>query len=154
MPTEAIRDALLAVLDNQATRTEAAFEDLSEEVFRARPGGTCNSILEITRHLVGLRIFQQRLLGHAQAGETEPKSLDSQAGLLEALGHEHARLREAVAGHPADDWCTRPAAPREGPWGDEPTLNRVVRPLNDFANHLGAVRAIRRIMDSPAERTQ
>ena len=36
-----------------------------------------------------------------------------------------------------------PAEPREGPGGDEPTLRRVVRPLNDYANHLGDIRTIR-----------
>ena len=63
-------------------------------------------------------------------------------------------LREAIETHDPEDWYTVPATPREGRWGEEPTIMRFVRPFNDFTNHLGSIRAIRRILGHPNERTQ
>ncbi|HUW84863.1 MAG TPA: DinB family protein [Phycisphaerae bacterium] len=146
---------LLAILENQVNRTEAAFDGLNEEVLTKEPGGDCNSILRIGRHLIGLRRFQLSLLGSADASKVaDPKSIGNLAQLLPALHQSAALVRDAIREHDADDWFAQPDAPREGPWCDEPTIHRLVRPLSDFTNHLGAVRAIRRMYDCPAERTQ
>jgi alpha-amylase/alpha-mannosidase (GH57 family) len=63
-------------------------------------------------------------------------------------------ISEAIRTHDPEDWMRTPRVPREGMWGDEPTLFRFVRPLNDVTNHLGAIRALRRIDGNPADRTQ
>ena len=154
MPTNQIAQTLLALLDNQIKRTDAAFEGMTAEMFCDEPGGSCNSILGISRHLVGLRIFQQTLLGLPKAGKPDPKAIASFDEMFSMLQQEDRALQEAIPRHPADDWFATPPSPREGPWGDEPTIQRFVRPFNDFTNHLGAIRALRRIMNSPAERTQ
>ena len=154
MPTNQIAQTLLALLDNQVSRTEAAFDGVTYEIFNAEPGGSCNSMLVIARHLVGLRIFQQALLGISKASKPDPKAVVSLEKLLSVLLQEDRALREAIEQYPASDWFATPPAPREGRWGDEPTIQRFVRPFNDFTNHLGAIRALRRIMNCPAEKTQ
>jgi hypothetical protein len=154
MEDVSINRALLEVLENQITRTDAAFEDLPDPIFRAEPGGDCNSILAIGRHLVGLRLFQLRLLEVEANQEIDPKTISTLPDLLSELQRLAEQVRAAVRDHDPQDWFAAPEAPRPGPWGDEPTIARFVRPLNDFTNHLGAVRAIRRSMGSPAERVQ
>ncbi len=155
MATHPTTQVLLAILENQVSRTEAAFDGLTDEMLPTEPGGDCNSILRIGRHLIGLRRFQLSLLGSADASEVaDPKSMDSLGQLLPALDQAAALVRDAIRAHDPDDWFAQPDAPREGPWGDEPTIHRLIRPLNDFTNHLGAVRAIRRMFDCAAERTQ
>ena len=155
MATHPASQVLLAVLENQVHRTDAAFDGLTDEVLTKEPGGDCNSILRIGRHLIGLRRFQLSLMGSADASKVaDPKSIDNLGQLLPALHQSAALVRDAIGAHDADDWFAQPDAPREGPWGDEPTIHRLVRPLNDFTTHLGAVRAIRRMFDCSAERTQ
>ena len=155
MSTNAIVTGLLAVMDNQVTRTAAAFEDLPDDAFKAEPGGDCHSIAGIGAHLVGLRRFQLSLLG---SDKTEQVTVDpapiTVGELMERLVAAEGLVRQAIAEHDLDDWLATPSEPRQGPWGDEPTLLRLVRPLNDFTNHLGAVRAIRRILGCPAQRVQ
>ena len=63
-------------------------------------------------------------------------------------------VRRAIIDHDPADWYETPMTPREGPWGEEPTIRRVTRPLNDFVNHLGSIRVIRRMQGCPCERTQ
>jgi hypothetical protein len=155
MATHPANKVLLAVMENQINRTEAAFDGLTDELLTKEPGGDCNSILRIGRHLVGLRQFQLSLLGSDDGSKVaDPKSIGSLAQLLPALDQSTALVRDAIRAHDPDDWFARPDVPRGGPWGDEPTIHRLVRPLNDFTNHLGAVRAIRRMFDCAAERTQ
>jgi hypothetical protein len=150
-----INRTLLTILENQAARTQCAFEGLSEQVFEASPGGDCNAISQIGQHLLVLRRFQLTLLESPSAAQVaEPESVDSLddlVGQLEAATH---LVRQAIEVHDADDWYRVPDSPREGPWGEEPTLARLTRPLNDFTNHLGAVRTIRRSLGNPADRTQ
>ena len=64
------------------------------------------------------------------------------------------KVRMAVGAYPADDWFRAPEMKRGGLWGEEPMIHRYLRPFNDFTNHLGAIRAIRRMHGCPAERTQ
>jgi len=155
MATHPASQVLLAVLENQVSRTDAAFEGVTDEVLTKEPGGDCNSILRIGRHLIGLRRFQLSLLGSADASKVaDPKSVGNLEQLLPALRRSTALVGDAIRAHDPDDWFARPDVPREGPWGDEPTIHRFIRPLNDFTNHLGAVRAIRRMFDCAAERTQ
>ena len=78
----------------------------------------------------------------------------SLAEMMDKMAAAAALVRRAIEEHDAQDWFAVPAAPRTGPWGEEPTLARLVRPLNDFTSHLGAVRAIRRIRGNPAARSQ
>ncbi len=150
-----INRTLLSVLGNQIARTAAAFEGLRDDVFVAEPGGECNSIQRIGRHLINLRKFQLMLLESNQAAKVSaPESVSSIDELLRLLDSATALLRQAIAEHDPNDWYAVPSTPREGKWGDEPTIMRLVRPLNDFTNHLGAARAIRRVMGNGAERTQ
>ena len=152
-----INQTLLAVVDNQVVRTDAVFEDLREDVFRFEPGGDCNSILGIGRHLLMLRRFQMVLLQSPLAERVEdPEAVEGMDELKSKLASATDLLRTAISEHDPEDWHADPpaGAPRPGPWSDEPTLQRFVRPLNDFANHLGAIRAIRRSQGNPAERTQ
>ncbi len=154
MSQGSIAVGLLAILDNQASRTAHALADLPQAVFTAAPGGDCHSIAQIGRHLVELRCFQLRLLG---VGDCDPGALpaaDDAAALLKQLEPLTQRVRAAVREHDGADWTQPPASPRPGPWGDEPTLQRVVRPLNDFTTHLGAIRAIRRMLGHPAAGVQ
>ena len=147
---------LLAILDNQMARTAAALEDLPDAAFAASPGGDCNAIRLIGVHLLRLRQFQLELLGRADlGGRIDISHADETATeLLSRLTEAGAIVRQAIMGHDSNDWLAEPTTPRPGPWGEEPTLSRVVRPINDFTNHLGGIRAIRRILACPAKRTQ
>jgi len=153
--TNLINQTLLTILDNQAARCACAFEDLTSEVFEAAPGGDCHSIREIGKHLLHLRRFGLTLLESSLAAQVaDPASLNASAELLKKLDQATELLRRGITDHDPDDWYRVPTTPREGPWGDEPTIQRFVRPLNDFANHLGSIRALRRIMGNPAKQTQ
>ena len=155
MPTPASSLALRALLDNQVARTDAAFEGLDEATLVAEPGGDCNSIQRIGRHLVRLRWFQLTLLGSDLASQVpDHESIETLDDLRAALATGAALVGRAIADHDPDDWDRIPDPPREGRWGDEPTIRRFVRPFNDFTNHLGGIRAIRRIMGCGNDRTQ
>ncbi len=152
-----INRTLLTVLANQIVRTEAVFEDLHDDVFRAEPGGDCNSILEIGRHMLMLRRFQMNLLGSSLAGRVDdPEGVEGIDDLLAKLASAADLLRQAIGEHDPEDWYADPPSdkPRPGHWPNDPTMERFVRPLNDFTNHLGSVRAIRRTLGNPIERTQ
>lgn len=146
---------LLTLLENQVTRTAAALEGLDEETYQAEPGNDCNSIRKIGEHLLKLRRFQLTLMESPLAADAPPpEQAATVTGLAEALVEATDLVRRAIQKHDPDDWFAVPATPREGPWGDLPTLVRLSRPFNDFTNHLGAVRAIRRIRGCGAKQTQ
>jgi len=155
MATHPISRTLLSVLENQAQRIEAALEGLTEEVSMVEPGRDCHSIHEIGRHLLNLQRFQLTLLGSPLASRTaDADAVTTLGDLQSALRQGLALVGQAIADHDPEDWFAVPEAPRHGPWGEEPTLARFVRPLNDLTNHLGGIRAIRRIHGCPVERTQ
>ncbi len=83
-----------------------------------------------------------------------PERVASLEDLIARLDDATRHVRSAIAEHDPDDWYAVPDTPRAGKWGNEPTIVRVVRPVNDFTNHLGAVRAIRRLCGNPIDRTQ
>jgi len=151
----AVNRSLVTILENQIRRTDAAFEALPDEVYNADPGGGCNSIRKIGEHLIRLRQFQLMLLRSplaeqvpsVDAGETVEQ-------LLQALARGADLVRQAIERHDPADWYERPATPREGRWGEDPTIERFVRPFNDYTNHLGSIRAIRRMMGVGADRVQ
>ena len=146
---------MLTVLENQAARTDKALEGLKPDVFDASPGGDCNSIRGIGEHLLQLRKLQLMLLGSFLTGKVaEPDSVQSPEALAAKLAEAVDLVRQAIAEHDPDDWFRKPDSPRKGPWPDDPTIERVVRPLNDFTSHLGGIRAIRRMLGDPAEGTQ
>jgi hypothetical protein len=150
-----IARVLRTVLANQISRTEAVLEDLDEDTFARESGADCNSIRDIGCHLIKLRRFQLHILESPQVAEIDvPDALASVAALREQLDAAAAMVDDAIAQHDVDDWYAAPSTPREGPWGDEPTIDRFVRPLNDFTNHLGSMRALRRLAGAPADRTQ
>ena len=152
-----INRTLLTVLANQIVRTEAAFEDLGDDVFRTEPGGDCKSILEIGRHMLMLRRFQMTLLGSSLAERVvDPDGVERIDDLLAKLASAADLLGQAIGEHDPEDWYAAPPPdqPRPGHWPDDPTIERFVRPFNDFTNHLGAIRAIRRSLGNPIERTQ
>jgi len=71
------------------------------------------------------------------AGEGEVSWNDSRDILAETGGDVHPRdLAYAKATLSANATTTR---------DEEPMLTCIVRPLNDFTNHIGAIRALRRI---------
>lgn len=149
-----INQTLLHMLDNQISRTRCALEGLSEDVFNRDPGGGCHSIRQIGEHLIALRAFQLLLLQSDLAGQMpthEVKQMDELVSKLEAAT---ALVRQAIASHDPEDWHAEPTEQREGPWAELPTLLRVVRPINDFTNHLGAIRVLRRVFGNPADQTQ
>ncbi len=154
MPLNAIANTLTHIIANQNSRWQCALEDTPHEVLVLEPGGDCHSILDIARHLVGLRRFILMLMNAPHGGLPAREDLNTLDDLLAALRKSDTMLLEAVAAHDESDWLHIPATPREGPWGDECTLSRIAHPINDFTNHLGAIRAIRRINGSPAERSQ
>ena len=150
-----ISRTLLTVLENQAARTDKALEGLRSDVFDASPGGDCNSIRGIGAHLLQLRKFQLTLLGSPLAGEVaQPDSVQSPETLAAKLAEAVDLVRQAITEHDPDDWFHKPDSPRRGPWPDDPTIERVSRPLNDFTSHLGGIRVIRRMLGNPAEGTQ
>jgi hypothetical protein len=146
---------LVTILDNQQHRTAAAFEELPETLFSMEPGGDCNTIRDIGLHLLALRKFQLAILGSAEATDIDDKSIpDSIGQLLGRLVDASGVVREAILAHDDDDWYCVPETPRKGMWGDEPTINRFSRPFNDYVNHLGSIRTIRRIAGHGVQRTQ
>lgn len=149
-----INQTLLHLLDNQVSRTFFAFEGLDAGVFTLDPGSDCNSIQKIGEHLIVLRGFQLMLLGSELAKEMPEKSAASLEELLSKLDAATGLVRRAIESHDPEDWYSEPTEPREGPWPELPTLLRIVRPLNDFTNHLGGIRALRRLHGNPAEQTQ
>lgn len=150
-----INRCLLVILENQVARTKAALCDLPEDLYDAAPGGDCKSIRAIGAHLILLRRFQLTLLDSPLADRVaEPNSATNPKDLLRALEEAAELVRQAITAHDPEDWLALPDPPRDGKWGEDPTLLRVTRPLNDFVNHLGAIRAIRRIHGKPADRTQ
>lgn len=154
-PTHPVTQVLLTILDNQIDRIDAAYDNLDGETFTVEPGGDCNSIQRITHHLVHLRRFQLMLLESPKADDIElPEQYETVAEGTGALREATDLLREAIAAHDPGDWYALPTEPREGIWGELPTIERFVRPLNDLTNHLGAIRAIRRISNRGNDRTQ
>ncbi len=150
-----IAQTLVTLLENQDRRTEFAFKDLPEEAYRVEPGHDCNSIERIGEHLVRLRQFQLMLLESPLAQQVPSiSSADNMAELLPALAEASDLVRQAIETHDPVDWYRVPDPPRDGTWGEDPTLLRLARPFNDYTNHLGAVRAIRRILGHGVEQTQ
>ena len=104
-----INQTLLVVVDNQIARTEAAFEDLRDDVFRAEPGSDCNSILDIGRHLLMLRRFQMMLLQSALTERVDdPETVDGMDELKSKLASATDLLRTAISEHNPEDWHGSP----------------------------------------------
>lgn len=150
-----INRTLITVLDNQRRRTAFAFEALPEAVYDAEPGGGCNTIRRIGEHLIRLRQFQLLLLESPLAEQVPSVDAGETVGqLVEALGKGAELVRRAIEQHDPEDWYVVPDPPREGRWGEDATIERFIRPFNDFTNHLGSVRSIRRMLGAGAEQTQ
>ncbi len=146
---------LLAVLDNQIARTHAALEDLDPSHLDKPWDGECHTIRGIMGHLHNLRGFALMLLQSPLQEQLPRLSATADLGEISRVLDDAADLvGRAIEAHDPADWFASPAGPRPGPWADEPTLIRVSRPLNDFTNHLGAIRVLRRILGNPAKRTQ
>lgn len=146
---------LLAILDNQIARTHAALEDLDPAHLDKPWEGQCQTIRGIIGHLRDLRGFQLLLLqSPLQAQLPKLSATADLAEITQVLDEAAELVCRAIETHDPADWFAPPTEARPGPWADEPTLIRVSRPINDFANHLGAIRALRRILGNPAKRTQ
>ena len=145
--------ALVAIVDNQVARTVAALRGLREDVFLAAPGGQTRSVLEIGRHLLSLRKIQLSVLGSALVEQMpDAGPISSVDGLRRGLASAARLLKRAIQDHDSADWCRKPARRRRGMWGDQPTVVRLVRPLNDFTSHLGDIRTLRGILGNPVGR--
>ena len=146
---------LQRVLANQRARLHAALDGVRTDDFTREPGGDCNSIARIGAHLIVLVRFQLMLLEspRAETVATDDPPTDV-AALRATLDRALDELDAAVGEHDPEDWERVPDVPRDGKWGDEATLERVVRPMNDFTNHLGGIRAIRRLFGDDIARVQ
>ncbi len=149
-----INQTLLHLLDNQISRSRYAIDGLNEEVFNRNPGNGCNSIRLIGEHLIALRAFQLLLLQSDLAKQLPSTDVESVDELVKKLDQATALVKQAIESHDPDDWHAAPTEQREGPWADLPTLLRLVRPINDFTNHLGSIRTLRRMFGDPVEQTQ
>lgn len=154
MSDNTVAETLICMFANQSRRWREALADLPEEIFDRSPGGDCKSIRHIGGHLVHLYAFQMKLLGESNEDMPKGDSLNTVAELIADMDAAEKRVIDAIGRHDAEDWFAVPEVEREGPWGDEPTLTRFTRPFNDLTNHLGGIRAIRRILGSPALQTQ
>ena len=144
---------LVAIVDNQAARTVAALRGLREDVFTASPGGQTRSIFAIGRHLLSLRKMQLNILGSPLVGQMpDADSISSIGQLRRALASGAKLLKQAILEYNPANWCRKPLRPRKGVWGDQPTIVRLTRPLNDFTSHLGDIRTIRSIFGNPVRR--
>jgi len=147
---------LTTILDNQLSRTRHAIGGTPDEFFHAQPGGGCNSIANICGHLVRLHAFQMMLIGSPLADETPSKEgVKDASDAVERLMASGALLRRAIEEASEADWhvvLDPPPLPEK--WVGETQLERMCKPFNDYVNHLGGIRAIRRIMGSPVETTQ
>ncbi|MEM9373628.1 MAG: hypothetical protein AAGA55_08280, partial [Planctomycetota bacterium] len=125
------------------------------EAYDAEQPNDCNSIRAIGAHLIMLCRFQLIILeSELAASIPDDHAAATPAQLRELLGASMLQVRRGIADHDPADWLRVPDTPREGNWGDEPTAMRLARPLNDLVNHLGAIRALRRVMGVPNDRTQ
>ena len=149
-----INRTLIHLLENQHDRTRCALEGLCEADYTREVDGDCNNIQAIGEHLIELRGFQLFLLGSDLGKQLPEKSAASVEELQRKLDQAMSLVCKAVESHDPDDWHAEPTEPREGPWAELPTLIRFVRPINDFTNHLGGIRVLRRIFGNPAEKTQ
>ena len=110
-----------------------------------------------TVHLTSLTIMNcTAAAAHSPLAEqvVEPEMVETRDELIEQLDQAGELHRQAITEHDPEDWYRQPSSPRSGPWGDQPTLVRFARPFNDFTNHLGSIRAIRRLNGNSADRTQ
>ena len=150
MADDTVAKTLTCLLANQSKRREHALKDLTEDVMMQSPGGDCKSIYQILGHIVGLYHFQMKLLGESDDSMPNPDNLKTLDEINLALADAERIIVDAINRHDPEDWFSMPEVEREGPWSDEPTLVRVSRPINDVTNHLGGIRAIRRILGCPA----
>jgi len=153
--SHAINQTLLVLHANQRKRVAYALEGLRDDVFTAKPGNDCNSIEQIGGHVLHLHAFMLMLLDSPLAEQVD-ESAPSVEALQANLAAAGELLAQGIAEHDPADWHADAPTdpPRPGPWSDEPTLARFTRPFNDLTNHVGGIRAIRRILGNPAERTQ
>jgi len=154
MPTTA--QTLVVLLDNQQSRLRHALHDLPDDVFTKIPGGDCNCIRDICAHMVRLRSFSMMLLGSPLVDDAPSQDgIDSVADALARLDRGTDLLREAINGVPDGDWMSvLDPPPLADKWAGETQLARLGKPFNDYTNHIGGIRAIRRILGSPIESTQ
>ncbi|MEQ9616620.1 MAG: DinB family protein [Phycisphaerales bacterium] len=154
MPTTA--QTLSVLLANQQSRLRHALKDLPAELFTKQPGGDCNGIREICSHLVRLRAFQMMLIGSPLADEAPSKDgIKDAADAIERLEKTVPLLESAIGDVPDGDWLrVLSPPPLAEKWPTENQLARLSKPFNDFTNHIGGIRAIRRILGSPVETTQ
>lgn len=149
-PTAATMQALL---NNQADRTRAALDGMDDALLDRDPGGGCMTIRENLRHMVNLIAMQLSMMDQPADAVWAASESRTVADYTRALEQGIKALGEAFARHDPEDWFARPATPRDGYWGDEPTLHRLSRPFNDYVNHLGAIRIVRKQFASPATKT-
>ena len=96
---------LITILENQMVRTEIAFEGLATETYSAEPGGDCNSLERIGKHLISLRQFQLMLL-ESPLAERVPSLIASGSveELLPALKKAAELVHKAIVQHDPEDW--------------------------------------------------
>ena len=154
MPTTA--QTLSVLLDNQRSRTRHALMDLPQDVFTKDPGNGCNCIRDICAHMVRLHAFQMMLIGSPFADEAPSKDgIETVEDALDRLEKGSALLERAIGDVPEGDWLrVLSPPPLEEKWPTEAQLARMGKPFNDFTNHIGSIRAIRRILGCPIESTQ
>ena len=136
---------LLAIVDNQSARTAAALKGLREDMFAAATPDGGRSIRETGRHLFALRRMQLKALRPAALARLPHLDPVASVADLESKLDATAQLvREAIAAS-ADRDLLAPCAGHRA----ETRLDRLVVRLNDYTNHLGDIRTLRRLMGNP-----
>ncbi len=140
---------LLAIVDNQRARTGAALRGLREDVFKAEPADGGRSIREIGRHLFALRRMQLNVLKRRSVEELlQLDPVTSVSDLRRKLSAAAKAVRDTIAEQTCSDLLTPYPRGRTSRPG-ETKLDRLAVRLNDFTNHIGAIRAMRRVLGNP-----
>ena len=154
MPTTA--QTLSILLENQRSRTRHALTGLSSELYTKDPGEGVNTIRAVCEHMIMLHRFQMMLIGSPLAdGAPESEGVVTVDDAIGRLMEGSERLERAIDDVPEEHWLqVFSPPPMEEKWPNDPQLVRLSRPFNDYSNHLGSIRTIRRLLGSPAETTQ
>ena len=147
-------ETITYIFNEEMRRGWVGMRGLDDADLNLDPGKGTMSIGAILAHEVGLIRFMTETLkpGSAQdissdeIGEEGDWNLSAIIEAREALGD---RFRQVLADtNPGDLMGKRPAMPPQA-WAEWPVLMRILRPLIDFATHVGQVNYARRRLGKP-----
>ncbi len=157
-PTTADFDSTFAYFFNeQRRRAYNSTNGLSNEDLSLQPGHGGWSIGEILSHQLYLLRFMANTLEPGSTKDLPDTDVGEQgAWKIEVITAERERLwdhlAEVFGGMTADGLMEkRPDLPPDH-WADWPVFMRILRPLIDYATHIGQVNYARRQLGKPVER--